>query len=325
MSVELLKKFGQELKAVREQKDIPLQQIFNKTRIDIKFLHAIEDGNFEIMPEVYLRAFIKEYAKSLDLDPNVVIQKYDSAKQGRDIITTEEKKVIVFNEPPKVQTEYKPDIIIEQKPVYKPEPEIRVEEKQNSFFKPEITPEPLQTQNPPKREFVSPVFSAPVNENNKSIPDKRFIYAGLIIGSLVVILLVYLVFIKNGSTEVITEKPFDEVVEENQSRYEETPPQEAVTDSTKANTAAVNDSLTLSIASSETCWIGATMDKVKDLDFILYSGQKRELRATGEYSLIVGNAGAIELTLNGRKLNLSEKKGTRKMITVNKDGITSIK
>lgn len=79
---ELLKNFGDELKSLREEKGISLQQVYNKIRIDVKFLSAIENGNFDILPELYIRAFIKEYALYLNLDVNDTIKKYDQAKKG---------------------------------------------------------------------------------------------------------------------------------------------------------------------------------------------------------------------------------------------------
>ena len=82
MSTESIKKFTEELKAHREKKEITLQQIHNQTRIDIKFLSAIEEGNFDIMPDVYIRAFVKEYAKAIELDSNDTLKKYEKAVKG---------------------------------------------------------------------------------------------------------------------------------------------------------------------------------------------------------------------------------------------------
>ena len=80
---ESLISFSAELKSAREAKDISLEEISGKTRINMKFLKAIETAEFEVLPDVYLKAFLKEYAKSVDLDPNKVIQKYDLAKIGK--------------------------------------------------------------------------------------------------------------------------------------------------------------------------------------------------------------------------------------------------
>ncbi|KAB2844893.1 MAG: hypothetical protein F9K45_04450, partial [Melioribacteraceae bacterium] len=82
MSTESIKKLTDEFKSHREKKEISLQLIHNKTRIDIKYLKAIEDGNFDVMPQVYLRAFLKEYAKSIGLDPEETLKNYEKAIAG---------------------------------------------------------------------------------------------------------------------------------------------------------------------------------------------------------------------------------------------------
>lgn len=77
-----LQRFSDELKKQRTDKDISLQQISSKTKIDMKFLKAIEENNFGIMPEVYMRAFIKEYANTIGLDGAGTLIKFDKYKSG---------------------------------------------------------------------------------------------------------------------------------------------------------------------------------------------------------------------------------------------------
>ncbi|NLT49831.1 MAG: DUF4115 domain-containing protein [Ignavibacteria bacterium] len=82
MNKDALLKFAEELKNSRTEKKITLEQISAKTRIDIKFLKAIESGEIEILPEIYIKAFIKEYAKTIDLNPENVLKKFELAKSG---------------------------------------------------------------------------------------------------------------------------------------------------------------------------------------------------------------------------------------------------
>src|SRR4030042_3929173 len=83
MSSELFIQLAAELKSAREKKKISLQQISNKTRINIKFLEAIEDGNFGIIDEVYLKAFITEYCQIVELNQSDIISKFDQYKTGK--------------------------------------------------------------------------------------------------------------------------------------------------------------------------------------------------------------------------------------------------
>ncbi|KAF0139643.1 MAG: transcriptional regulator XRE family [Stygiobacter sp.] len=83
MASETLQKFAEELRVTREAKEISILQISNRTKIDPKFLNAIENADFDILPELYVRAFIKEFAQTIDLNPKETIQKYELAKTGK--------------------------------------------------------------------------------------------------------------------------------------------------------------------------------------------------------------------------------------------------
>ncbi len=83
MHSELLKKFAADLKAAREEKQISLSHIAAKTRIDLKYLTAIDNANFDVLPDLYVRAFIKEYALNIDLNPEETVKKYDLARAGK--------------------------------------------------------------------------------------------------------------------------------------------------------------------------------------------------------------------------------------------------
>src|SRR5512147_258076 len=68
-----------ELKAAREAKGIPLAQIADITRIAEEYLQAIERGELDVLPQVYVRAFLREYADVVGLSPDEVMRKYDAA------------------------------------------------------------------------------------------------------------------------------------------------------------------------------------------------------------------------------------------------------
>jgi cytoskeletal protein RodZ len=83
MAKEALKKFAEELKSLREEKGFTLQQISNHTRIDINFLKQLEEGNFDVLPEIYIKAFIREYADFIGLNPEETVKKYQTASKGK--------------------------------------------------------------------------------------------------------------------------------------------------------------------------------------------------------------------------------------------------
>lgn len=76
-----LEQFGDELAQARSAKGISLVDISAETRINLKFLEAIEHGQFQLLPQTYVRAILREYALIIGLDPNEVLQKYNSIQQ----------------------------------------------------------------------------------------------------------------------------------------------------------------------------------------------------------------------------------------------------
>lgn len=68
---------GTLLRAVRESRGLDLKTISKRTRISLNYLEAIEDDDFGALPAlVYVRGFVSEVAKCLDLDPAQVAQTY---------------------------------------------------------------------------------------------------------------------------------------------------------------------------------------------------------------------------------------------------------
>jgi cytoskeleton protein RodZ len=67
----------EELKRAREAKRLSLSDIADATLININYLEQIEKGNTTILPQTYVRAFIREYAAIVGLNPDEVIQKYE--------------------------------------------------------------------------------------------------------------------------------------------------------------------------------------------------------------------------------------------------------
>ncbi|WP_373896072.1 helix-turn-helix domain-containing protein [Virgibacillus sp. CBA3643] len=68
---------GERLKEARETKDISLDSLQETTKIQKRYLVAIEEGNFQILPgKFYARAFIKEYANAVGLNPNELLEEY---------------------------------------------------------------------------------------------------------------------------------------------------------------------------------------------------------------------------------------------------------
>lgn len=70
---------GKFLKKERETRNIPLEEISNFTKIKEHHLKAIEEDRYEILPHaLYVKGYLKGYAKYLSIDPNNVILQYEN-------------------------------------------------------------------------------------------------------------------------------------------------------------------------------------------------------------------------------------------------------
>ncbi|XEC97175.1 helix-turn-helix domain-containing protein [Paenibacillus tarimensis] len=69
---------GALLKKAREQKGLTLEDIQDMTKIRKRYLEAIEDGDYSVLPgSFYVRAFIKNYSETVGLDSEEVLRLYN--------------------------------------------------------------------------------------------------------------------------------------------------------------------------------------------------------------------------------------------------------
>lgn len=307
MSNEYLKQLSKELKDTREKKKITIDQIFTKTRIYKKYLIAIEDGNFSIMPEVYIRAFIKEYAKTIGLDPIDVLSKFDKAKEG---LNYEKSK-----------DELESEVLVSTEKI------------------------------------KSKISQAADHDSSLNIPQKfqqsnKMVYfAGLAVLLLLSIFIIYKVFLIDSSTEIITEKPFDEIVEsQNQKnksgniegnkldedknvdvnkinlkqieKIKENKSNEINSVSQKFIPQPIKEGqLTLTIIGNDKSWVRVVSDQKDNVEFMLNSGVTKQLTAKNKFYLHIGNSGGVKLLLNNNDLFFRGSPGKVRKIFITKDGI----
>ncbi|WP_042144705.1 RodZ domain-containing protein [Paucisalibacillus sp. EB02] len=87
---------GARLKEARVEKDISLDTLQDTTKIQKRYLVAIEEENFSVLPgKFYAKAFIKEYAIAVGLDPNQLMEdfKEDIPSPEEDTTTTQYTRI----------------------------------------------------------------------------------------------------------------------------------------------------------------------------------------------------------------------------------------
>lgn len=84
---------GERLREAREARDLSLDDLQEMTKIQKRYLVAIEQDDFHALPgKFYARAFIKEYALTVGLDPVEVLEGFDE-----DSIQTKEEESVQYS------------------------------------------------------------------------------------------------------------------------------------------------------------------------------------------------------------------------------------
>lgn len=297
----MLNKFADELKTKREESGLTLKQLATKTRIDLKFLEAIEEGNFAFLPELYVKAFVKQFAKTIGLDENITLKKYEAAKEGK---------------------EYDPN------PPAMPEEKVITQEHQTSddAKTPEqLVPQKVEETNPivkstsPLKSYVDETKTKNVEDESKA--NKQLMIFGLGgVGLIIVAALVYLIFFNQSNKIIVEETPIDEVLLESNERYSEEPSfDQSAADSVDMFTSS--DSLYLTFFAKETSWVYVVLDNNRTQEFTLNPNSKFSVAATREFKATVGNSGGVTLQLNNQSVEFVGRSGSVRHFKLDKTGL----
>ncbi len=84
------KTIGEVLRLARINQGLSLEELQEKTEIQLHFLEAMEADDFDQLPSTfYARSFLRKYAWAVELDERIVLDAYDSGS----MITYEEVDV----------------------------------------------------------------------------------------------------------------------------------------------------------------------------------------------------------------------------------------
>lgn len=303
----MLNKFANELKESREKQSLTLQQISAKSRIDIKFLEAMEGGNFTFLPDLYVKAFLRQYAQNVNLDEKTIIKKYEAAKAGK-----------LYQEDKPAQQEGKSleSIIEDKSPESKP-PEEKLSEDKPSEIKRKETKRYV---NPPvARPYEQDLSKAPMQPDSASADKQKIYIAAVIIGVIIILGLAYLIFFRGGNNIIVAEKPIEEVIEDAEQRFEEAAPEEKTAD--QFTPVDSRDSLSLLIQATDTSWVNLFIDNKQKEEFLLFPGSQKLLTAGNNFKITFGKSSAIRLSLNNKPLQFSGRGTPVVHVLINKEGL----
>lgn len=267
-----LREIGEMLRQERERKGISVDEVIQKTKISRRNIHAIEEGDRDHLPHpVYAKGFVKNYARFLKLD--------------------EEKVANLFGQ------------------VY-----------------PVIEEECL----------IDETAEAPceLTFDKRKLAMILFIGGAVVALALIVSLVLYLSTSDKEKSKAGIEKSQPIAVEEvrnstsaglsaNSAEVESqivtAQPQKTTTEKTASNAVAIppvstqsqfgtskENSLTIFAVAS--CWLVATVD-TKPYEAFLKPGERLTIKFASALNLRLGNAGGVQLSLNGRSYPISAQSG----------------
>lgn len=86
---------GNTLREARTRQGLDIRECEDATKIRAKYLRAMEDENFEVLPSpAYVRGFLRTYAEFLDLDGRLVLDEYDHRFGGLPADPGEERRIL---------------------------------------------------------------------------------------------------------------------------------------------------------------------------------------------------------------------------------------
>lgn len=290
----MLKSFTNELKKTREEAGITLEGISAKTRIDIKFLKALERGDVHFLPELYVKAFVKQYAKVIGLDEDETLQRYLLAKDGKTLPDKENETI---------------DSEIE-------ETETKVQESQDKKSE--------EQEDKKKTLYSYSDENAKNNKSSKSIMKKNLpVYLVSAFVAVICVVLIYFLFVKDKGNNIVVEKPFDEVLQDTPKRFIN----EEVDQIPKENSPKDIEELTLTLTnndSADSAWVFVVMDNKTSREFLLFPKTSQSFKAKSNFKFTLGNSGVIELKINNEKIEFKKKRGAVRYYKLDKNGLERI-
>jgi cytoskeletal protein RodZ len=264
-----MNEFADELRAAREAKHISLADLSASTKIQMKYLKAIEGGEFSFLPETYIRAFIRDYAKALQIDPDAVIAKYEASM----------KKVPESNQ------------------VLQPEPAEPEQTPPPPTDAPRHLPEISRPLRPPLRELLITQTS-----QRKWLP-----VAALLL--LIVVVALVAILTRSGRKESVSETPFEQVIREKEMAALGRSDSAAAATLASSHVYSYSDSLILEGRTSQDVWVRLAIDTDSSREYLFRPNAVRTWKARQKFDVSLGNAGGIDFRLNGRELGTLGKSG----------------
>jgi cytoskeletal protein RodZ len=256
---------GQRLRAAREAKDLTIGDIARRTNIQPRFLQAIDEDNLGTIPQSHQKLFIREYAKLVGLQP---------------------------------------EVILAELPDYSPPPPPAATDRVFVDNEAESGGDAEPTERPSARERFNLRRNIPALPHKRGVKMSGSNASNLLMAAALVLLVVigvwYFLLRDNKASVDSASGDGSDTLEGSPT---EIITSQDTTDSAATGTPiGEGDSLTLEGRATAKVWYSMLMDGQRSENGTLDSGAVKTWRAWETFRLSLGNAGGLDLYLNDRPL-----------------------
>jgi cytoskeleton protein RodZ len=308
-----MKSLGEYLRSERLNRGITLEEISRETRISTRMLQAIEDGNTESLPAgVLVKGFLRAYAQKIGLDPETVILRYQDLYEEEGARREALEKFHERFRPVPTRRRFlvpgttaalvmclllawllSPRDRHQTAPPSTKEPAVALQEAPPTPPAVEPTPSPVPLPTPPSVQPAPLAVPPPMRETvfpseppstGLSGPTSSAAPGG-----------------RATQAVIPTPKPVSALPPQTGAP----PPAQPApaTSGTRPSEYVLRGEVT------ETTWLKISVDKGKELEYLLQPGEQVRWQAKSSFSLLVGNAAGLRLFLNDQPLKPLGQKG----------------
>ncbi len=281
---------GRQLAQRRREKGLNPEQLADVTKISLRFIEKMENGDFSFLPTVYVKAFLKVYATQVGLDPEVTIHQFESAMRAE---AQEDKQQAQGNAPKRSKSDRETP---------------GVEEEKIKYSKQKARQQLLQQKLADLQVLLR--FYRP------------FVFGAVIIAALLAFLVISALRTgRNEQSESITE----ETIFSDTLTVANPVPQDTLLDAQLPPPPTKSSSdLKLTVYAKETTWVRIVFNDSLADEAVFAAGDVRSWQSKDNFYLKIGNAGGITLSLNGKVIGAAGAEGQVANLLIDRNGITRI-
>ncbi len=298
----MIEDFGKHLRSEREMRGIPLEEIAQSTKIQKRFLEALETNNYEAIPgEVFVRGFVHSYAKAIGADIEEILEKFDETvghKRKDEIQKGELGKNQAYLRNRKTYRFISVVVIVLIFGIVA----FGVSKLIDVFDGPQVSSSESEV-------VVKPQISAALKRGDQELKPSKSISVDIKQSNSPA----------NISAAIAEETPEPPISStKNIEVVDETEKQKSLEVVNKNDTIETLESRTeskilkpleLTIRAKKESWFNLVIDDQEEQDFILPENTGKTFRGKLKFKITVGNREGVQLALNGKILNLPESEG----------------